>query len=348
MEPDLLALYTQMLRSRLLEEAVAELWQLGLISGEMHLNMGEEAIVAGVVDHLGPGDALAADHRGTAPLLMHGVDPVPMLREFLGRADGMCGGRGGHMHLYSPQHLAATSGIVGASGPTAVGFALAAVHLRPETVAVAFFGEGATNQGHLLEAMNLASVWRLPVLFVCKDNDWAITTPSRPVLGGQLVQRARGFGLDAMEVNGTDVGAVWQAARQAVARARAGEGPTFLHAHCLHLEGHFLGDLLLRVTRHPVREMLAKITPPLLRSMLRRRGAPRRERARSQATILGLIARTRREQANKEGDPIRQARRRLDLDGAELLELEETVAREIGAAVEQALEPVSGPGEDGR
>jgi pyruvate dehydrogenase E1 component alpha subunit len=117
MNPDLWDLYRQMLRSRLFEAAVMRLWREGKISGEMHLGRGEEAIAAGVVAHLQDGDALALDHRGTAPLLMRGMDPVLLLREFLGRADGLCAGMGGHMHLFSPSHLAASSGIVGAAGP---------------------------------------------------------------------------------------------------------------------------------------------------------------------------------------------------------------------------------------
>ena len=143
--------YRQMLKSRLFEEAVAVLWEHGLISGEMHLGTGEEAIVAGVVLQLKDGDAMALDHRGTSALLMRGVDPYLLLREFLGQPDGLCKGMGGHMHLFAPELLAASSGIVGASGPAAAGFALASQYLRPGAVSVAFFGEGATNQGMLLE-----------------------------------------------------------------------------------------------------------------------------------------------------------------------------------------------------
>jgi pyruvate dehydrogenase E1 component alpha subunit len=176
MEPDLWSLYRQMLRSRRFEEAVKDLWEKGEISGEMHLGVGEEAIAAGVVAHLEKGDALVLDHRGTPPLVARGVDLVLLLREFLGRTDGLCCGMGGHMHLFSAEHCAASSGIIGASGPMAAGFGLAAQYLRPETVAVGFFGEGAMNQGMLMESLNLAVAWKLPVVFVCKDNKWALTT----------------------------------------------------------------------------------------------------------------------------------------------------------------------------
>src|SRR5512136_2893320 len=183
---DAWSLYALMKRSRRFEEAVAQLWKDGLISGEMHLGTGEESIIAGVVPQLREGDAMALDHRGTAALLMRGVDPVLIVRELLGRPDGLCGGMGGHMHLFSKEHLAASSGIVGAEGPNAAGFALAATFLRPGCIAVAFFVEAAMNQGMLMESMNLASVWRLPVLFVCKDDHWGITTSASDSTGGHL------------------------------------------------------------------------------------------------------------------------------------------------------------------
>ncbi|MGD8625398.1 MAG: thiamine pyrophosphate-dependent dehydrogenase E1 component subunit alpha [Anaerolineae bacterium] len=344
MEPDLKTLYAQMLRSRLFEEAVAELWQQGLISGEMHLGSGEEAVVAGVVAHLVEGDALALDHRGTPPLLMRGLDPVLLLREFLGRPDGLCGGRGGHMHLFSRPHLAASSGIVGASGPAAAGLALAASYLRPGTLAVAFFGEGAMNQGMMLEALNLAAVWQLPAFFVCKDNDWAITTDSATTAGGPLLDRARSLGLAAAEVDGGDVLAVWQAAGEALARVRAGEGPAFLLACCLHLEGHFLDDPILSVVRRPLGEM-AGMAGPMLRSALRRQGAPLGERLQSAGLILGLIRKAFRERgAMERDDPLRRARQALEAAGADLGDLEESVAREIEAVVARALAPAAGEG----
>lgn len=338
MKLDLWSLYRQMLSSRLFEEAVAQLWQEGQISGEMHLGIGEEAIAAGVVDHLREGDAMALDHRGTPPLLMRGVDPVLLLREFLARPDGLCHGMGGHMHLFSPPHLAASSGIVGASGPAAAGFALAAQHLRPGTVAVAFFGEGAMNQGMLLEALNLAVVWNLPALFVCKDDDWAITTRSSSVIGGNLMDRARGFGVYALEVDGSDVKAVWHAVNEALKRARDGDGPTFLHAHCTHFEGHFLGDPLLRVARRPLRQVGQK-TGPLLKSIFARKGASARERAGNVKTVFSLIAKSARERSSKQNDPLARTRRELETDGARLQQLEAAVARGIQTVLEAALMP---------
>lgn len=335
--------YGQMLRSRLFEEAVAGLWREGAIPGEMHLGIGEEAVVAGVLAHLGDGDALALDHRGTAPLLMRGVDPVALLRELLGRPDGLCGGMGGHMHLFSKEKLAASSGIVGAAGPGAAGFALAGLHLRPETVAVAFFGDGALNQGMLMESMNLAVAWSLPVLFVCKDNGWAITTRSESVTGGTPEERARGFGLTAEVADGTDLGAVSEAASSLIARTRSGGGPGFLLARCSHPEGHFLGDPLLRIARHPVSE-LAEMTGPLLKSLGRRGGASLRERAGGLGKIVGVVLRAVREQVRGDTDPVAVARAPLatEPDGPERLEkLEGSIVLEIAEVARTALQPVT-------
>lgn len=337
MPSDLWSLYALMLKSRLFEEATAELWHEGLISGEMHLGTGEEAIIAGVVSQLREGDAMALDHRGTAALLIRGVDPALILRELLGYPDGLCGGMGGHMHLFSKPHLAASSGIVGAAGPTAAGFALAAQHLRPGTVAVAFFGEGAMNQGMLMESMNLASVWKLPVLFVCKDDRWSITTQSAKVTGGNLSERARGLGVPAVEVDGLDVSAVWEVAHGTLERARSGKGPTFLHARCVHLEGHFLGFQLIRIVRDPLREM-PEIAAPLTQSFLRPGGTTLRERMAGLKTVLAAVLSTLRDpRRDPNNDPVRRARATLQSDPARLKKLEDQVENEISSVLASAL-----------
>jgi pyruvate dehydrogenase E1 component alpha subunit len=326
-----------MLKSRLFEEAIAKLWNDGLISGEMHLGTGEEAIIAGVIAHLREGDAMALDHRGTAALLMRGIDPVLILRELLGHSHGLCGGMGGHMHLFSKEYLSASSGIIGAEGPTAAGFALAAQYLRPGAVAVAFFGEGAMNQGMLMESMNLSSVWNLPVLFVCKDDGWAITTQSAKVTGENLNERARGLGIPAVEADGLNVSAMWEAAHGGIERARSGQGPTFLHARCVHLEGHFLGFQLIRIVRDPFREM-AEIAVPLTQSFLRFGGATFRERVEGLKTVTAAVLSTvrdpRRDPAN---DPLPRARVTLQSDPARLQELEDQLEREISNVLVSAL-----------
>lgn len=334
---DLRSSYALMLRSRLFEGCVAKLWHDGSISGEMHLGTGEEAVIAGIVGRLLEGDAMALDHRGTAALLMRGVDPVLILRELLGRPDGLCGGMGGHMHLFSKDHLAASSGIVGASGPAAAGFALSAQYLRPGAIAVAFFGEGAMNQGMLMESMNLASAWKLPAVFVCKDDEWSITTRSGNMTGGDLSERARGFGIPSIDVDGGDVTEVWEAAGSAIERARSGQGPAFLRARCVHLEGHFLGFQPIRLVRHPIQE-IPEVAVPLTRSLLRPGGADWRDRLDGLKIVLGAVLSTlrdpRRDAAN---DPIRRTRALLRSDPAELKEIEEQAEEEMSRVVEAAL-----------
>jgi acetoin:2,6-dichlorophenolindophenol oxidoreductase subunit alpha len=337
MPPDLWSLYALMLKSRLFEGAITQLWNEGLISGEMHLGTGEEAIIAGVVAQLETQDAMALDHRGSAALLLRGVDPVSILRELLGCPDGLNGGMGGHMHLFSKEHLAATSGIVGSEGPMAAGFALAAQFLRPGSVAVAFFGEGATNQGMLLESLNFAAAWKLPVLFVCKDDGWAITTQTAVSTLGELSQRVRGFGIPATDVDGRDVAAVWQTSQEALAGIREGGGPAFLHARCVHLEGHFLGFQLIRIVRNPLGEMPG-IAAPLTASLLRPGGAALQARTTGFKSVLAAVLATlrdpRRDPAN---DPVARARQSLAADLPRLKELEDRIAREIREIVTSAM-----------
>jgi acetoin:2,6-dichlorophenolindophenol oxidoreductase subunit alpha len=336
MQPDLWTLYGLMLYSRLFERAVTRLWEKGQISGEMHLGMGEEAIAAGVVSQLREGDAMVLDHRGTPPLLMRGIDPVRLLREFLGSEDGLCAGMGGHMHLFSQEHLAASSGIVGSSGPAAAGFALAAKMLRPGSVAVAFFGEGAMNQGMLLEALNLAIVWDLPVLFVCKDNQWSITTRSASVTGGSLLDRATSYGIQAVEVDGSEVQSVWEAARDLLAPIRLGKGPAFLLARCVHLEGHFLGDPLLEMSRNPLKT-IRKRGRSLLLATLMKPGASLRIRLRALKTI-SLASGAVREQSRGSQDPLMKCRRKLVIqDEKRLNQLEREISHRVNHIVELAL-----------
>ena len=333
MEPDRTRLYRTMLTSRRLEEAISKLWQEGRISGEMHLGIGEEGIVAGVVDHLSDGDAIAADHRSTPPMVMHGVDPTAIVAECLGSEAGLGRGIGGHMHLMSKEHLAAASGIVGSSGPLACGFALAHQQLRPDRLAVAFFGEGAMNQGMLLESFNLAGAWKLPVLFICKDNGMAITTESEGVTSGNLVDRVRGFGIPAVEVNGADVEEVWRFAAESVSRARRGGGPGFILASCVRPEGHLLGDPLLRIVRQPVAELKDKLRP-LIKSATSGQGAGLGGRAASLGSITQMLSKA----ATMRGrDPVRRLRKRLEIDRSEVERLEQEIEIQVQSAVGAAV-----------
>jgi TPP-dependent pyruvate/acetoin dehydrogenase alpha subunit len=328
-------LFAWMARARAFEGAVAALWREGRISGEMHLGTGEEAVAAGVVAALRPGDAVALDHRSTPVLVSLGVDPVAILRELLGREDGLDGGRAGHMHLMSRAHLAAASGIVGSSAPLGAGFALAGRALRPGSVAVAFFGDGAMNQGMLLETLNLAVAWTLPLVLVCKDNGWAITTRSDAVTGGELTRRAAAFGLPATDVDGADVAAVAEAAAGAVERARRGRGPSFLRARVSRLDGHFLGDPLVRAARSPVAEGRELLSTVVSASVAPTGGGPG-ARARSVLSLVSLMVKARREDRDTKRDPLERARRLVG--DAEAARLEEEALAEVAHALEAAEE----------
>jgi acetoin:2,6-dichlorophenolindophenol oxidoreductase subunit alpha len=330
--PPLERLYRQMVRMRRFEEALAALWQQGLISGELHLGIGEEAIVAGVVEHLGPGDGLALDHRPTPALVGIGTDPALLILEMLGHEQGLCRGHGGRMHLFDPGRIAASSGIVGASGPMACGFALALSAAGPGRVAVAFFGEGAANQGMLMEALNLAVAWRLPVVFVCKDSTWAITTRSSTVTGGRLDRRAAAFGMPAVRVNGMRVDRVWRAAGRLIARARQGKGPGFLLASCWRPGGHFEGDPLVLAAAHPA--SLKAEVPGMLDALRGPGGGPARRRVAGLLKIGATVGRMEVDRLAKGRDPLRAVARRLPSDARQRIAA--VAAAEIDAAVASA------------
>jgi TPP-dependent pyruvate/acetoin dehydrogenase alpha subunit len=193
------------------------------------------------------------------------------------------------------------------------------------------------NQGMALEAINLAVVWQLPAIFVCKDDQWAITTPSANTTVANLAERARGFGMPAIQVDGSDVEAVWFAAREAFTRARQGGGPTFLHASCSHLEGHFLGYILLRLARKPSLQMLSN-SWPLLKSLFYSKGAPFRQRLQALFIILNLINQTQAEHsAMSRSDPLVRARLKLLSEPPRLEDLENGVRQEINQIFESAL-----------
>jgi TPP-dependent pyruvate/acetoin dehydrogenase alpha subunit len=340
-------LYTLMFRCRMFEEGVKRLWQEGSIPGEMHLSMGEEAIVVGFVSQLVDGDAMALDHRATAPMLVRGIDPTLLLKEFMGRTDGLDGGMGGHMHLFSREHMAASSGIVGASGPAVLGFALANQRLRPGKISVAFLGEGAVNEGMMMESFNLAATWKLPVMFICKNNDMAVLTKSSKVTGGNIIERAKGFGMRAIEVDGRDVEKVWLLANEEIRRLRNGDGPVFVIASCEHLEGHFLGDRLMRFEHQSISETI-KTAVPLVKAHTQSKGAPLRERTAALKEMLGIIRETSRKHRSKEGDPIPRMRKKLaSQDPERLKEIESQVQNEIENVIEQATQPLGQMGGQG-
>ncbi|MGF1561665.1 MAG: thiamine pyrophosphate-dependent dehydrogenase E1 component subunit alpha [Geminicoccaceae bacterium] len=240
---DLLAAYTRMCTIREFEDAVHEEFSAGNIPGFVHLYAGEEASGVGVCMHLEDRDAIASTHRGHGHCIAKGCDPEAMMLEIFGRKEGLCGGKGGSMHIADlSRGMMGANGIVGGGPPLICGAALTAKTLKTGGVAVAFVGDGGSNQGTTFESYNLAKVWNLPAVFIVEDNGYAESTASAWSVGGSQVERARGFGMPGVEVDGHDFFAVWEAAREAIERARNGEGPSLLHVKLNRYYGHFEGD----------------------------------------------------------------------------------------------------------
>jgi pyruvate dehydrogenase E1 component alpha subunit len=237
-------MYEDMVKIRRFEEKAIEFFTQGLIRGSMHLYIGEEAVAVGVCHALRQDDYIVSTHRGHGHCLAKGTDINRTMAELLGKATGCCKGKGGSMHIadLDTGNLGA-NGIVAAGIPIAVGAALSSQYRGTDQVAVAFFGDGATNQGVFHEAMNLAAIWRLPVLFVCENNLYGITVPAKEAVAvTDIADRAKAYNIPGVIVDGNDVRAVYQAACQAVARARAGAGPTLLECKTYRHEGHYKGD----------------------------------------------------------------------------------------------------------
>ena len=215
----------------------------GPIPGELHLAAGHEAAGVGVCEHLRPEDTVTAPHRPHHVAIAKGVDLERMTAEIFGRRTGLCKGKGGHMHLFDPDVNFACSGIIAQGSPPAVGAAMAAKKRGTTDVAVSFIGEGAIDQGGFLESLNLAAVQDLPVVFVVEDNDWAISMPKSRVTDVENgAQRAQGFDMPGVRVDYDDALAVYDAAEEAVERARAGNGPSLLEVQVHRRMGHFMGD----------------------------------------------------------------------------------------------------------
>jgi len=240
----LIAAYRGMCTIREFEERVHKEFATGQIPGFVHLYAGEEASAVGVCMQLGATDYIGSTHRGHGHAIAKGCDIGAMMKEIFGRQGGLCKGKGGSMHIADiGKGMLGANGIVGGGPPLACGAALAAKVKKTNSVAVAFFGDGAFNQGTTLEAMNFASVYKLPVFFVLEDNGYAESTASSWSIGGHNpVRRAEGFGIPGLRVDGHDFFAVYRAAKEAVDRMRAGGGPEFIHVEFTRYYGHFEGD----------------------------------------------------------------------------------------------------------
>lgn len=239
---DLVALHETMLTVRASEAALAKLFADGEIPGFIHLSFGQEAVAAGVCAALEAQDTLATTHRGHGHVIARGMDLGSFFKELMGRAGGKCGGRSGSMHVADMSlGVLGANGIVGASVPLALGSALAHQTRKTDGIAVAFFGDGAMAEGALHEALNMASLWNLPIVFVCENNGWSEFSPTARQFKGTLAGLATTFGIAHRPVDGNDVEATALAARDAVAHART-SGPFVLECLTTRVRGHYEGD----------------------------------------------------------------------------------------------------------
>ena len=239
----LLRLFRQMLTIRAFEQRVANLHAQGDLPGTTHLSIGQEAVAVGICAALRTDDYIASTHRGHGHAIAKGAEPRAMFAELLGKETGLCKGRGGSMHIADPStgNLGA-NGIVGAGTGLATGAAFAAKYLKTDRVVVCFFGDGALGSGLLYEEMNMAQLWRLPVIFACENNQYQQFTHYSESTAGDVLDRAKAFGLLTEVVDGQDVRAVLTAATRVVDRARRGQGPSFLRLNTYRFEGHDISD----------------------------------------------------------------------------------------------------------
>jgi acetoin:2,6-dichlorophenolindophenol oxidoreductase subunit alpha len=243
--PELLReFFREMLLIRRFEEKVEERFRAGELPGFLHVAIGQEAVAVGVCRALEEGDVIASTHRAHGHTLAKGTHPNELMAELYGKLEGCSHGYGGSMHLYDIErgNLGANA-VVGGGLPAIVGAALAFKFRDEARVAVAFFGDGATNIGTFHESLNLAQLWNVPAVFVCENNHWAESTPAKQHMPIEdMTKRAEAFGMEAMKVDGQEVGKVYEAAAKAVEHARSGRGPVFLVAETYRLVGHYIGD----------------------------------------------------------------------------------------------------------
>jgi pyruvate dehydrogenase E1 component alpha subunit len=256
-------LYRKMVRIRQFETSVGELFLAGELPGFVHLYLGEEAVAVGVCASLNEDDYITSTHRGHGHCIAKGAGIKKMMAEIFGKSTGYCKGKGGSMHIadFSVGMLGA-NGVVGGGINLAVGAALAAKISKNGKIAVTPFGDGASNRGTVHEGMNLAAIWKLPVLFLCEFNQYASTTPAAySVSVPSVALRAQGYGMPGASVNGNDVFEVYEAAREAIEYIRAGNGPYLLECRTYRVKGHFVGDPEMYRSKEEVRQHIENDDP---------------------------------------------------------------------------------------
>ena len=259
-----LEIFRKMALIREFDTNVKELWMQNFIYGLAHAYIGAEAVAVGACAFLKKGDYITSTHRGHGHVIAMGGDVNKMMSELMGKADGYCKGKGGSMHIASVDDgMLGATGIVGSGMPIAVGSALSAQVLKKDYVTVCFHGDGGTNQGVWHESLNLAAAWDLPVIFLCENNQWAISMQySKATKNPVVADRAVGYGIPGVTVDGFNPFAVYEAVRDAAERARKGEGPTLIEARYYRFVGHFVADderYRNTDTNHPWREEMDPI-----------------------------------------------------------------------------------------
>jgi len=257
---ELLHFYREMLRIRCFEEEAITLWDENMIRGSIHPYLGQEAIAVGVCEALQKDDYIVSTHRGHGHCLAKGADPGRMMAELLGKATGCCKGRGGSMHIadLGTRNLGANGLVAGGLGIGA-GAALTSKLKNLGYIVVAFFGEGATGQGMFHESVNMAAIWKLPILFVCENNRYAVSTDcnySVPVK--DVSQRAQAYGIPGITIDGNDVFSVYETAKECVGRVRSGEGPMLIECKTYRWEGHYHGEPQVYRSKNEVEEWKAR------------------------------------------------------------------------------------------
>jgi len=239
-----LRMYRQMVRIRAFEDQANQLYLSARMPGLTHMYSGQEAVAVGICEALRPTDRITSTHRGHGHCVAKGAEFKPMFCELLGRAEGYCRGKGGSMHIADQANgnLGANA-IVGGSMGIATGAALSARRQGRDDVAVCFFGDGATAQGLMYEVMNMAALWKLPVIYACENNGYSEYTRTDEIAAGSILARAQAFGIESFRVDGQDVLAVNDLAQRLVARARKGEGPFFIELETYRYHGHHVGDI---------------------------------------------------------------------------------------------------------
>ena len=259
-ESKMIEMYEMMLKIRFFEEKAILLFRSGIIGGAVHPSVGQEAVAAGTCANLSNSDYITSTHRGHGHCIAKGADINRMMAELIGKSDGYCKGKGGSMHICDPSiGILGSNGIVGGGLPIAAGAAFKIKYKNEKRLVVCFFGDGAANQGVFHESLNMAAIWKLPVIFICENNMWAISMRSDYATAGESIgSRACAYGMPGKTINGNDVLEVYDVVREAAERCLAGHGPTLIECKTYRIEGHFVGDPRVYCDKSEIKEWKEK------------------------------------------------------------------------------------------